>query len=77
MHGLWEQLREEEIRNWIGTPARYQLLDFLGVGLGSYFLWEGWGRNNFNVALGAIMIFIHSQRFLYAPQVTHAFTEPK
>lgn len=67
---LVDQLLEEELRNWQGTPRPFQLLDFLGVGLGSYFLWDGWGRNNLNVALGAVMIYIHAQRFLLAPPIT-------
>jgi len=66
------QLLEEELRNAFGCPQRFQLLDFLGVGLGSYFALfaaEILKKNPGNklavvaVGLGAIMIFIHSQRF--------------
>lgn len=72
------ELIAEELRNAAGAPHRYQLLDFLGVGLGSWFILETLRRPDptwANVALGAIMIYIHAQRFLLAPQVTSV--EPK
>lgn len=69
------QIKAEEARNFLGAPRKYQLIDFLGVGLGSYFIWETLRRPRpewVNVALGAIMIYIHSERFVYAPQTTTA-----
>lgn len=71
MIGVVDQLITEELRNAAGTPQKFQLLDFLGVGLGTWFIVETLRRRDpsyVNVGLGAIMIYIHSQRFLVAPQ---------
>ena len=64
-------LREELRSGWLEMPERYQLLDFLGVALGSYFIYAGatdraprW----LTIALGGVMVYIHSQRFFYAPR---------
>jgi len=67
-----EALLADELRGgWLNVPRAYSLLDFLGAALGSYFLWAGatgraprWSL----AAIGGIMIFIHTQRFFYAPQ---------
>ncbi len=63
-------LLQQELRGaWLGRPARYHLLDFLGVALGSFFLWRSWrDRRPLAMGLGALMIVIHSTRFFYAPQ---------
>jgi len=54
---------------WLGRPARYHLLDFLGVALGSYFAWRSWRAGSWlGTGLGVVMIGIHSTRFFYAPQ---------
>ena len=72
---LLQRIKREEVANWLGTPRKYQAIDFLGVGLGSYFLWEALKSSGkrtgvpwINVGLGAIMVYIHSERFFYAPQ---------
>jgi hypothetical protein len=65
-------LLEQELRGgWLGVPHRYHALDFLGIALGAYFIWAGatgraprWSL----AALGGIMVYIHAQRFFFAPQ---------
>lgn len=62
-------LLQQEIRGgWLGRPVPFHALDFLGVALGSYFLWQSWrdGRG-LGAALGLLMIGIHGVRFFYAP----------
>lgn len=64
-------LREELRGGWLGVPEPYTALDFLGVGLGSYFAWvglRGGGWPVLTAALGLVMVGIHSRRFFYAPQ---------
>ena len=61
-------LLEQELRAWLGRPAAYHPLDFLGVALGSYFLWQSWRHGRAaGAGLGALMIAIHGVRFFYAP----------
>ena len=66
------ELMKQELRGgWLGIGKPYQPLDLLGVTLGSYFLYTGVtgkGPPWLTISLGAIMIYIHTQRFLYAPQ---------
>lgn len=66
-----ELLRQELRAGWLGVGDAYQPLDLLGAGLGAYFLYAGatgkapkW----LTATLGGLMIFIHTQRFLYAPK---------
>lgn len=65
-------LIKQDLRaGWLGIGTAYQPLDFLGVALGSYFVYQGVTHKApdwLTVSLGAIMIYIHSQRFFYAPQ---------
>ena len=64
-----EFLSQELRGGWLGIPEPYHPLDFLGVGLGSYFLWQSTkDERMLGQALGVLMIWIHAQRFLYAPQ---------
>jgi len=66
-------LLTEEMRNACDCPEKFQLLDFLGVLLGLFFVFDAMQRlergadnmANAELALGAIMIFIHSRRFLF------------
>lgn len=56
---------------WLGLPEPFEVIDLLGFALGSYFLWNGVTKKGpqwLTVSLGAIMMYIHSQRFFYAPQ---------
>ena len=66
------ETHKHEIRGgWLGVPEAYHVLDFLGVALGSYFIWHGAtdrGPAWLTIGLGSIMVWIHSQRFFYAPQ---------
>ena len=58
-------------QGWLAVPEAYTPYDFLGAALGAYFLWDGVtgkGPNWMNIALGSIMVYIHTQRFFYAPQ---------
>ena len=64
-------LKQEFRGGWLGVPDAYQPLDFLGIALGAYFLYAGATNkapNWLTAALGGVMIFIHSQRFFYAPR---------
>ena len=67
-----QDLIKQDLRSgWLEIGMKWQPLDFLGVALGSYFLYDGVthkGKDWITIALGAIMIYIHSQRFFYAPQ---------
>lgn len=64
-------LIKQELRGgWLGMPRQFEAIDFLGFALGSYFLYDGVtnkGPRWVTISLGAIMIYIHSQRFFYAP----------
>ena len=65
-------LLKQELRSgWLGVGDAYQPLDALGIALGAYFLYAGATKKApcwLTATLGGIMIFIHSQRFLYAPK---------
>lgn len=65
-------LIKQDLRaGWLEIGKAYQPLDFLGVALGSYFIYQGVTHKApdwLTVSLGAIMIYIHSQRFFFAPQ---------
>ena len=73
------QLLKDELRGgWLGAPRQYALLDFLGIALGGYILWAGATRRAPDWALtsiGAIMVYIHTQRFVYAPQTGEGLRE--
>lgn len=65
-------LMKSELRGgWLGIPQRFEPLDFLGVAMGSYFVYQGAtnrGPDWLTISIGAIMVYIHTRRFLYAPQ---------
>lgn len=70
-----ETVVQQEARNWLGVPKPFQTIDLLGAALGAYFIYDGmqgWkGRRRYpavNLALGAVMVYIHLQRFSMAPQ---------
>lgn len=67
-----DELLKQELRGgWLGVGEAYHPLDFLGVALGAYGIYAGLtGRapRALTVGLGALMIYIHGQRFLYAPK---------
>lgn len=75
-----ELLKAELRGGWLGVPEAYTAYDFLGFALGSYFIIDGVvqitaerkKKPNWwpiaRIGLGAIMFYIHTQRFFYAPQ---------
>lgn len=63
-------LRQELRSGWLGIERPYQPLDLLGAALGSYFIYNGVtgrGPEWLTITLGAIMVWIHTRRFLFAP----------
>ena len=73
------ELLQHELRGaWLGMPKAYTPMDALGVGMGAYFLWDGWNTQRptswLSISLGAVMIYIHAQRFYYAPQTKAGLT---
>ena len=66
-----ELLRQELRAGWLGVGKAYQPIDGLGMALGAYFLYAGATKKApcwLTATLGGVMIFIHAQRFLYAPK---------
>ncbi len=67
-----QDLIKQDLRSgWLEIGQKWQTLDFIGVALGSYFIYDGVTRKAppwLTISLGAIMVYIHSQRFFYAPQ---------
>lgn len=63
---------KHEIRaGWLEVPEAYHPIDAIGAAMGSYFIYQGTtgkGPDWLTVSLGAIMVWIHAQRFFYAPQ---------
>jgi len=64
------QLLQDELRGgWLGVPRQYTLLDFLGIAFGVALLVAARKHRDFTLAaLGGVAVYIHSQRFFYAPQ---------
>lgn len=66
------EFQKYELRSgWLGMAEKFQPLDALGVALGSYFIYQGTTNRApdwLTISLGAIMVYIHSQRFFFAPQ---------
>ena len=68
---LLQQIEAEEHLNVIGRPEKWQVIDFIGIAYGAYFIWDGWSRPRpkvLNVMIGSTMVYIHAERFFYAPQ---------
>lgn len=70
MNQIPEMMKYELRSGWLGLPDQYQPLDFLGVALGAYFIFSATDKapRALTVGLGALMVYIHSRRFLYAPR---------
>ena len=66
------QIVKDEFRGgWLGMPEPFEVIDLLGFSLGAYFTWAAVtkkGPDWLSIALGGIMMYIHSQRFFYAPK---------
>lgn len=71
MNEIAPMIKREMRGGWLGIPEPFEAIDFLGMALGGYFLYNGVtskGPQWLTIGLGAIMVYIHSQRFFYAPQ---------
>lgn len=74
--GLLDALALQERRNACGVPGRYQTLDAIGAGMGTFFLVDGYRRLGrakrdrpwaaATLAIGAVMVYVHVQRFTAA-----------
>lgn len=69
--GLWR----DELRNAVGVGRPYQLMDAAGAALGAYFMIDAWarrreGRAMVNLALGAVMFYVHAARFIEGSKVS-------
>ena len=66
------KIEAEEQRNVLGRPKKFQIVDGIGIAYGSYFIWATMNPKKaptwLNIAIAATMIYIHSERFFYAPQ---------
>jgi len=74
-------LNDEHRGGWLGMPRKYSVIDLGGAALGGYMIYmgtremrraTGW-QGLLAVALGGVMIWIHTQRFFYAPQDQRGF----
>ena len=74
-------LLQEHRGGWLGMPRKYSIVDMAGVALGGYMAYmgvrelrrtESW-QGVAAVGFGAVMIWIHMQRFFYAPQDQRGF----
>lgn len=67
-----DELLKQELRSgWLDAGNTYEPLDALGIALGAYFLYAGAtdkAPNWLTATLGGIMVYIHAQRFFYAPK---------
>ena len=64
-------LRDELRAGWLGMPRKFGALDAMGATMGAYFIYAGTTQRApqwLTISLGAIMVYIHTRRFLYAPQ---------
>ncbi len=71
MNDLHAEILKHEIRaGWLEVPKAYHPLDFIGAAMGSYVIYSGaTGKPDWvTISIGAIMVYIHTQRFFYAPQ---------
>lgn len=56
---------------WLGIPRPFSAFDLIGVAMGAAMIYTGASPRAprwLPIALGGTMIFIHAQRFFYAPQ---------
>lgn len=74
-------LTQEFRGGWLGMPLPYSIVDLAGAALGGYMTFmgirelrraENW-QGIVAIGLGAVMIWIHTQRFFYAPQDQRGF----
>lgn len=74
--GALDAIAQQERRNACGVPGQRQVLDAIGAGMGTFFLVDGYrrlgGRKKerpwaaATLAIGAIMTYVHVQRFTAA-----------
>ncbi len=66
-----EILKYELRAGWLGLPQAFSPFDLIGVAMGAAMIYSGASTRAprwLPIALGGVMMFIHSQRFFYAPQ---------
>lgn len=75
-------LLQEHRGGWLGMPRKYSIIDLAGAGMGGYMGYLGYRelqrssgswQGLLAIALGGVMIWIHTQRFFYAPQDQRGF----
>jgi len=67
---MTDMMKYELRSGWLGMAKKFQPLDLLGAALGSYFIFQGVTNrapNWLTIALGSLMVYIHTQRFFLAP----------
>lgn len=66
------RIAEEEHRNVAGRPEKFQIVDAIGIAYGSLFLFHaatGKVPPWLVAAVAGTMVYIHSERYFYAPQI--------
>ena len=81
---MLKELELEEIRSFCQCPARYQIGDLLGVGLASFFAFDGLRRISepeeqvwaiASIGLASWMGWIHGKRFYYGSKLGSRWSE--
>ncbi len=66
------EIQKYEYRSgWLGLPKPFHPFDLIGVSMGALIIWSAVDNRApkwVPIALGGIMVYIHSQRFFNAPQ---------
>ena len=82
MPNFVQRLQTEELRAFCECPAKFQVLDFTGSALGTYFALDGLRRFNtkgektfaaISIFLGGWMVWIHTRRFVFGSQLGTRF----
>lgn len=72
------RIKNEELKNFCNCPEKYQLIDFFGAGMGTFFIIKnayqmkknGYSHlNAVGLGVGTIMAYIHTARFFWAEDV--------
>lgn len=82
--GLLNRIETEEIRAFCECPSQFQVLDFTGTALGTFFALDGIRRfkkegeqpwAGISIVLGGFMIYVHSRRFVRGSELGTAFNQ--